>query len=116
MEMPKSCYDCKFLSGTYGERFYCMLNEEIKLEIQERIYQYSNKRHQYCPLQEMKNESMKKESMENNKNCANCIYYEVDEINTVDKSNPRGVCHALPSLTIIRHREIPCIYYKEKDN
>lgn len=110
MEMPKSCYDCKFLSGTYGERFYCMLNEEIKLEIQERIYQYSNKRHQYCPLQEMKNESMKKESMENNKNCANCIYYEVDEINTVD------ICHALPSLTIIRHREIPCIYYKEKDN
>ena len=54
MEMPKSCYACKFLSGTYGEHFYCMLNEEIKLEIQERIYQYSDKRHPQCPLQEVK--------------------------------------------------------------
>lgn len=52
--------------------------------------------------------------MENNKNCANCIYYEVDEINTVDKSKPHAVCNALPSITIIRHRVTPCIYYKEK--
>lgn len=54
--------------------------------------------------------------IENNKNCTNCIYYEVDEINTVDKSNPRAICNALPSRTYIRHRVIPCIYYKEKED
>lgn len=61
-------------------------------------------------------DAKRSESMEKNKNCSNCIYYEVDEMNTYDKSNPRGVCHALPSIAIIRHRVIPCIYYKEKDN
>ena len=54
--------------------------------------------------------------MEKNKNCANCIYYEVDEMNTYDKSNPRAFCYALPSTNLIRHRVKPCIYYKEKED
>ena len=54
--------------------------------------------------------------MEEKKDCTSCIYYKVDEINTVDKSNPRAMCYALPSTTCIRHRVKTCIYYKGKEN
>lgn len=104
MEMPKSCQECDFLNVT-ARYITCVANKG------QRIYFRSNKKDNLCPLQEVK----ESESMKNNKNCANCIYYKVDEINTVDKSNPRAFCYALPSTTLIRHRVIPCIYYKEKE-
>ena len=61
-------------------------------------------------------DAKRSENIESNKYCTNCIHYKVDEINMVDKSNPRGICYALPVIAIIRHREMPCIYYKEKNN
>lgn len=110
MEMPKSCEFCRLSYDTWK----CDYSPNTKLMcavLHREVRKYGGAKDEHCPLQEGKSESM-----ENNKNCANCIYYKVDEINTVDKSNPRAFCYALPSTTLIRHRVTPCIYYKEKDN
>ena len=104
MDMPKSCSSCRF--RWFG---MCTATDNAK-----GIFKQNPKRRpSWCPLQEVKGDKNKGESMENNKNCTNCIHYKVDEINTVDKSNPRGICYALPVTTVVRHREMPCIYYKE---
>lgn len=137
MKMPKSCRKCPFTAYIQPEDYRCVITDQNVFFVKK------DERDLICPLCEVnESEDMKlawlpegedkryclflikddgvkikikdPKYMENNKTCTNCIHYKVDEINTVDKSNPRGICYALPVTTVVRHREMPCIYYKEK--
>lgn len=53
LEMPKSCYVCKFRKCVLGSLCSCMLNEEKYYETET----YKNKRSDWCPLKEIGSEN-----------------------------------------------------------